>query len=457
MQENNTLIRETKSLCPECLRLIKADILEIENKVYIAKQCPQHGKYQLLLSNHPWYYRQLNDFYFSLITESFPQRDYIVHLTNRCNLNCPICLADSNLRHTKDYSQDAIKEFLRGKRNFKIDLMGAEPTMRRDLPEIIRMVKKSGNIAALHTNGIKIDDFSYLRQLRSAGLDEVHFQFDGFDDQVYEKIRGRRLLQTKLKALENLEKLNIATDLKATIVRGINESQMIRILDFAVKHSFVKGTFFLGCRYLGRAKDLPIEGCIMPDELIDILQEQTNGKISRENIFRFQKLYFALLATFSKRKCFYVQHFFITRHKRSYLTIDEIFDLKNIQGTLDKLKNSKLKNKKISFLTLLFSLISHARGWRGVLFLMNLFPTVISFIQGFTFSKLPKKHLLLGFISACDVHSFDYQIARNCGKGAVSAELGIQDVGALDNVLRDQALASANLERECNEDSCSNK
>ena len=390
-----------------------------------------------------------------MITKGFPQRDYIVHLTNRCNLDCPICLADSNLRQTEDYPSDDLREFLKDKRNFKIDLMGAEPTMREDLPEIIRLVRKSGNIAALHTNGIRIADFSYLRELKSMGLNEVHFQFDGFDDQVYEKIRGRRLLQIKLKALENLERLNISTDLKATIVRNVNEDQMIKIFNFAVKHRFIKEVFFLGCRYLGRAKGLPIEGCMMPDELIDILEEQTSGKISRKKIFTFQKLYFALLAAFSKRKCFYVQHFLITRHKDGYLTIDQTFDLQGIQKKLDKLRNSKLKSKKMAVLRLFLSIIPKLISFRGLLSLSDILSIGFSFIWGFNLSKLSRKDILLGFISACDVYSFDYQIARNCGKGAVSVELGIQDMGALDNVLRDKFLTSFNLDKGFNEDTCS--
>jgi 7,8-dihydro-6-hydroxymethylpterin dimethyltransferase len=191
MQINN-LIRKTKSVCPECLGTIDADILEDGGKVYMAKECPEHGKFRLLLSNHPWYYRQLSDFYFSLMTKSFPQRDYIVNLTNKCNLDCPICLADSNLYNDGDYPKDKLMGFLKNKRNFKIDLMGSEPTMREDLPDIISMIARSGNIAALHTNGIKISEFSYLEKLKKAGLSEVHLQFDGFDDQIYETIRDRK-------------------------------------------------------------------------------------------------------------------------------------------------------------------------------------------------------------------------------------------------------------------------
>ena len=62
----------------------------------------------------------------------------------------------------------------------------------------------------------------------------------------------------------------------------------------------------------------------------------------------------------------------------------------------------------------------------------------IDFIFGFNLSCLPRRTLLLGFISACDQYSFDSQIARNCGKGAVSVELGVEDSGAIDNIVRDR-------------------
>lgn len=440
--QKNKLIRETKSVCPKCLKKIRADILEIDDNVYMVKECQGHGRFQLLLSRHPHYYRELSDFYFSVINKSYSQHDYIVHLTNRCNLNCPICLADANIRSTEDYPKDDLREFLKGKKNFKIDLMGAEPSMRKDLPAIIRMVKKSGNIAALHTNGIKLADLSYLRGLKDAGLDEVHFQFDGFDDHIYEKIRGEKLLQIKLKVLENLEKLNISTDLKPTVVKGVNEDHMVKILDFAVKHRFVKEVFFLGCRHLGRAKDLPIEGCIMPDELIDVLEEQTNGKISRQNILRFQKLYFTFLSIFCKRKCFYVHHFLISRQKKGYITIDKIIDLEYIEKKLDRFKQLNMSNKKVALFFLFFSLLPKFLTIKGISLLKDFLILKILFMFGFNLSKFPKKIILLGFISACDVHSFDYQISKNCGKGAVSVELGTQDVGALDNILRDRIITS---------------
>lgn len=440
MQEDKSAIRKTKSVCPVCLARIEANIVEREGKIYIDKSCNVHGSFSLLLSHHPHYYRGLNDFYFPLMDKSLTQHDYIVHLTNRCELNCPICLADANLRKTEDYPLESLREFLKGKRGYKIDLMGAEPAMRDDLPEIIRAVKISGNITALHTNGLRIADYSYLRQLKRAGLQEVHLQFDGFDDYVYEKMRGRKLLEIKQKTLDNLERLNVATDIVATIVRGLNEKEMIKILDYGVRHQFVKEIFFLGCRFLGKAKGLSIEGCIMPDELVDILEEQTAGKISRQSMFNFQKLYFALLAGFSVRKCFYIQHFLIARNENGYIPIDKVFDLEGIQKKLERFKELRLAKSKLALPYLVLSLAVKLVGSKGLFWPKEFLSFGCPFIRGFDLSRLPRRSILLGFISACDAYSLDYGIAQNCGKGAISTELGIQDTGAIDNVLRDKLM-----------------
>jgi len=440
MQKGEAIIRRTKSICPICLARVEANIIERESKVYMDKRCNIHGNFSLFLSHHPDYYRELGEFYFSLMNKSLPQHDYIIHLTNRCELNCSICLAEANLRMTEDYPLESLREFLKGKKGYKIDLMGAEPAVRDDLPEIIRAVRKSENIAALHTNGIRIADYSYLRELKKAGLNEVHFQFDGFDDYAYERMRGKKLLAVKQKTLENLEKLNIPTDLVATIVRGINEKEMVKILHFGVEHGFVKEIFFLGCRFIGKAKDLPMEGCIMPDELIDILEEQTKGRISRQNVFNFQKLYFSLLAAFSIRKCFYIQHFLIARDKNGYLPIDKLFDLESIQGKLDRFKELKLAENKLALPYLISCLALNLASFKSLFWLNELLSFGPPFIRGFDLSRLPRKSILLGFISACDAYSFDYRIAQNCGKGAVSVELGIQDTGAIDNVLRDSLM-----------------
>lgn len=428
------VIRKTHSLCNVCKQEVEATVSINNNEAYLIKSCPKHGRFDLLLSHHAWYYSHLDKFYFSVMPSAVPQRDFLVHLTSRCNLNCPICLASSNQRDIGEYSKEQLKEFLRGKRGSKIGIMGAEPTMREDLPELIELILKSGNISSLHTNGLKLTNSDYLRRLKCAGLDEVHLQFDGFDDEVYLKLRGERLLNMKVRALKNLERLNISTDLKVTLVRGVNEKEIEKILDFGAKHNFIKEIFFLGCRYLGRAKELPFENCLMPDEVIDIVEMQTKGRISRQEVFYFQKLFFSLLSSFSVRKCFYNQHFLVVANKFGYRPIGEFINLKRLNGRLELYKKFRAKGYRFLCQILLLSILPDIIFSKGFLFLFDFILMGILLKFGFNLNRFPARLMLVGFITACDSYNFDFEIARNCGVGGVSQRIGIQPVGALYNI-----------------------
>jgi len=122
----------------------------------------------------------------------------------------------------------------------KVVLNGGEVTTRKDLKELIRLTIKSGNYPVVYTNGLKISDLNYLRELKSAGLKEVVISFEGFREEIYEKLRGgREEFGLVLKALRNLEKEGIRTSIYTTIAKGINDDQVGPILDFAASHKFI--------------------------------------------------------------------------------------------------------------------------------------------------------------------------------------------------------------------------
>lgn len=448
MQHNAVeLLRKTESVCPQCLNKIGADIIIKNNKVFMVKDCKQHGCFEVLISNHSWYYKGLTDFFFSLIREPFIQKDFLLYLTDKCNLNCPICLNETKNKPINDLKFENIKEFLRGKKGFKFNLMGAEPTMREELAEFIKVINESGNRVALHTNGVKIADITYLDKLKKAGLKEVHLQFDGFDDQIYVKLRGQELLNIKLQALDNLKRLNIATHIKATIAKGVNEKEMVKILNFGIENNFIKEIGFLGMRFLGNARDFPYGMCILPDELIDLLQEQTNGKISRKAIFYFQKMYYVLLSIFSVRKCCYNQHFLVARNKKDYIPIDKIIDIESIGNILGKFNQFKKINRRIVLLYLFLNIFPKFLTLKGILFLKDFLLLKVSLISKFDLSKFPRGKILLSFITICDPYTIDYQIARNCCYGEISDDLGIQDSAILNFVRRQrQAIKSVNIQ-----------
>lgn len=63
------VVRKTKSICPVCLEPLDAFVIEFCGKIFLSKQCFKHGKFDVLLSNTPEYYKEMERFYFAIMGE----------------------------------------------------------------------------------------------------------------------------------------------------------------------------------------------------------------------------------------------------------------------------------------------------------------------------------------------------------------------------------------------------
>jgi len=146
-----------------------------------------------------------------------------VDVTHRCNMACKNCYIPN--RHVPDMDAEWLRAVLvRLPHRTRIRLAGAEATVRRDLPEIIAMVREVGHIPVLLTNGLKLADRAYVRTLKQAGLRTIYLSLNGgFDDDLYEAIDGLRCAGSKAAALDNMIAENIFSTLGTILVRGVNE------------------------------------------------------------------------------------------------------------------------------------------------------------------------------------------------------------------------------------------
>jgi uncharacterized radical SAM superfamily Fe-S cluster-containing enzyme len=249
-----------------------------------------------------------------------------VLITPKCNLDCKVCYVKYGKEEFEEMSKENFKKILKLVKNAKIVLNGGEATMREDLEEFITLTIESGNYPVLYTNGAKISNLNYLRRLKKAGLEEVVISFNGFREEIYEKLRsGRQELRLVLKALKNLEKEKIRTSIYATIVKGINEDQIGPILDFAASHPFIWAVSFKPL-YLGGIHpnlDLNESHLISYSELLKLIEEKIEGVnlnylfSLRNMLFNFQK-YLAI-----KEKPVYlswieIPTLFVKREKRKF-------------------------------------------------------------------------------------------------------------------------------------------
>jgi len=305
-----TGLGRTTSLCPQCDRILDAITLSENGKIFMEKTCPEHGPFRSLVWNDEVLYRQSFKFeqpgkkhlirnYATEVSKGCPHdcglcsehRQHtcfaLVEVTNRCNLRCPVCYASANEAPTQEPSlaelEDRFSFILSSEQDPPtLQLTGGEPTIRPDLPEIVKTARRLGfTDITLSTNGVALaKDNTLAVRLAKAGLSEVTLQFDGVTDDVYIKIRGIPLLQKKLEAIRNLQAAGLSVAVAATLLPGINTGQIGDILKFAKQHK-LDGVNFSPMTYVGRYPSGgfdPQNRLTIPDVLREI-EEQTEGEL----------------------------------------------------------------------------------------------------------------------------------------------------------------------------------
>jgi hypothetical protein len=165
-----------------------------------------------------------------------------------------------------------------------LQFSGGEPTIREDLPELIKLAKDLGfRHVEVNTNGIRLaQSVDYCKTLADAGVSTIYLQFDGLTSDVYKFTRGVDLLETKLSALENCRKAGLhSIVLVVTLVKGANDHQLGDIIRFAVDNfDIIRCINVQPVSLCGR---LPEEErakmrITIPD-FMRLCEEQTDGKV----------------------------------------------------------------------------------------------------------------------------------------------------------------------------------
>lgn len=301
------VIGSTKSVCPECLKVIRAEKVQKEGGIFLVKTCPEHGTYEALIwEGGPGSYEdwgkdiQPADHipgacaaekgcpYDCGLCEEHERRGccVLLEVTGRCNLRCPVCFAEAGEAGSRDVPMEELErqmEYLMAHGGpFNLQISGGEPTVRDDLAKIIRMGKKKGfTFFQLNTNGLRLaEEPGYTEHLKEAGLSCVFLQFDGVDDSVYQVLRGRALWKKKQEAIDACERAGLGVILVPVVTPGVNEDQVGKILSYAVSRMpTVRGVHFQPISYFGRCLEAQGSYRITIPKLLSLIEQQTDGQM----------------------------------------------------------------------------------------------------------------------------------------------------------------------------------
>jgi len=246
MQPSNNI-----GLCNKCRDRVPAEFFTRDGQTWIRKNCPTCGPNESLVSADAAVWQAKRDLWQYVPKDRVActlncdhcKTDHkpnivFVDVTNRCNMNCPICIATIrgmgfDFNPPLEYFEKVLAEVGRMDPKPVVQLFGGEPTVRDDLLEIIKIAKQHGLKPHVVTNGVKLADEEYCKKLCDARV-PMRFAFDGRSPDIYERMRHNRgAYDKKMKALENLKKFSRRKHaIIACAAWGINDQYIGDLIQF---------------------------------------------------------------------------------------------------------------------------------------------------------------------------------------------------------------------------------
>jgi 7,8-dihydro-6-hydroxymethylpterin dimethyltransferase len=270
------------SVCSTCLEKVEGKIIFQGDKVFMLKRCSRHGSEKVLLADDVDYYRrcrevfikppEMPDVFNTPVKWGCPYdcglcADHeqhsclsLIEINDHCNLNCPVCYAESGTDKPGYRSLNEIKKMVTAVvRNEGhpdvVQISGGEPTLHPDFFSVLDYCKSQPiRHLMVNTNGIRIaQDRDFALRLAGYMPDfELYLQFDSFERHALRDLRGADLREIRRKALETLNELGVSTTLVVTLKKGLNDGEIGKIIDYAVQQPCVRGVTFQPVQAAGR-------------------------------------------------------------------------------------------------------------------------------------------------------------------------------------------------------------
>jgi uncharacterized radical SAM superfamily Fe-S cluster-containing enzyme len=280
VDRDEVFLEYTKSICPVCKAVVDGEVNVRDGRVYLRKRCPDHGGFEALVYSDAEMYLDIQRFNkpgtLPLETQTevrdgcpldcglCPDHKQhaclgIIEVNTACNLDCPVCFADSGHQPdgfslTREQVEAGLDAFVAAEGEPEVVMFsGGEPSIHPQILDFLALARDKGvRNVVLNTNGIRLaHDPRFADRLAELGV-KIYLQFDGLDEATHLALRGRDLRAAKAQALERCADAGLGVMLVAAVEAGVNDHELGAVVRHGISHRAVRGVVFQPVTHAGR-------------------------------------------------------------------------------------------------------------------------------------------------------------------------------------------------------------
>jgi pyruvate-formate lyase-activating enzyme len=317
------ILRYVSAFCPAChdddpdrplaeVRRLSGYLAEVDGEVWLVRGCPDHGKVVTLYDESAEILEYLEQWtaptrahtpdtvgnfdpvpaaYLRGLGEMQTQHTCILleDITQRCNLRCPTCFADSSPELSGVVPLPEVLASIDrrlARENGRLDvvmLSGGEPTLHPDFPALLSALRDRNIVRVLvNTNGVLLARDDELLDVlhRNSSQVEVYLQFDGLRRETYLHHRNADLTSIKQRAVQRLSDAGVFTTLTMTASLGVNDDEIGAVIETALNTPYVGGVTVQPVFGSGRATPINPYQRLTHTGVLRRLAPQTGGLVT---------------------------------------------------------------------------------------------------------------------------------------------------------------------------------
>ncbi len=372
VDRDEVFVEYTKSICPVCKVVVDGQVNIRDGKVYLRKRCKEHGVFEAIVYGDAQMYMDSARFnkpgtiplqFQTEVKDGCPSdcglcpehKQHaclgIVEVNTNCNLDCPICFADSGHQPdgysiTLEQCDSMLDAYVAAEGEAEVVMFsGGEPTIHKDILAMIAMAqRKAIRNVNLNTNGVRLaSDKAFVRALgelngRGGKAVNIYLQFDGFKQRTHLEIRGKDLRERKRRALDNCAEAGLTVTLVAAVERDMNEDELGDIVRFGIEHPAVRSVAFQPITHSGRHVEFDPLTRLTNSDIIHLIAEQLPEWFRPSDFFPVPCCF---------PTCRSITYLIVDRDEQGKLTVVPIPRLVQIEDYLDYVSNRVMPDQGV--------------------------------------------------------------------------------------------------------------